>query len=144
MILAGVKWQLCLIYWDDVIVVSCSPEEHLKHLDELLTRLGKTGVTFKAATCHFINEEVEYLGHDIKPGRVHVRQNNLRPLRGLRYPEIQNQMKSLLGMCGEYRRFVADIVKIAKPPLTALNSTKLPKRLPPPMEEESKAFDELR
>jgi len=52
-------------------------------------------------------------------------------------------MKGFLGMCGLYRRFVADFAKIAKP-LTALTSTKLAKRLPPPREEETKAFEELR
>jgi len=52
-------------------------------------------------------------------------------------------MKSFLRMCGVYRRFVADSAKSAKP-LTALMSTKLPKRLPLPMEKESKAFEELR
>jgi len=52
-------------------------------------------------------------------------------------------MKSFLGMCGVYRRFVADFAKIAKP-LTALTRTKLPKRLHLPREEESKAFEELR
>ena len=49
MILAGVKWQICLVYLDDVIVFSRSPEEHLQHLDEVLTRLGKAGVTFPCA-----------------------------------------------------------------------------------------------
>jgi len=86
---------------------------------------------------------VEYLGHVIRPGRGHVLENNLRALRGLRFPETETQMKSFLGMCGVYRRFVADFGKIAKP-LTALTSTKLPKRLPPPREEESRAFEELR
>jgi len=143
MILAGVKWQICLVYLDDAIVFSRSPEEHLQHLDEVLTRLGKAGVTLKAAKCHLFPEEVEYLGHVIRPGRVHVLEKNLRALRGLRYPETQTQMKSFLGMCGVYRRFVADFAKISKP-LTALTSTKLPKRLPLPREEESKALEELR
>jgi len=101
----------------------------------VLTRLGKAGVTLKAAKGHFFHEEVEYLGHVIRPERVHVLEKNLRALRGLRYPETQTQMKSFLGMCGVYRRFAADFAKIAKP-LTALASTKLPKRLPPPWEEE--------
>jgi len=143
MILAGVKWQICLVYLDDVIVFSLSPEEHLQHLDEVLTRLEKAGVTLKAAKCHFFPEEVEYLGLVIRPGRVHVLEKNLRALRGLRYPETQTPMKSFLGMCAVYRRFVADFFKIAKP-LRALTSTKLPKRLPLPREEESKAFEELR
>jgi len=124
-------------------VFSRSPEDHLQHLDEVLTRLGRAGVTLKAGKCHFSREEVEYLGHVIRPGRVHVLEKNLRALRGLRYSETQTQMKSFLGMSGVYRRFVADFAKIAKP-LTALTSTKLPKRLPLPGEEESKAFEEIR
>jgi len=126
MILAGVKWHICLVYLDDVIVFSRSRKEHLQHLDEVLTRLGKKGVTLKAAKCQCFQEEVEYLGHFIRPGRVHVLEKNLRALRGLR-PETQTQMKSFLGMCGVYRRFVADFARIAKP-LTALTSTKLLKR----------------
>jgi len=142
MILAGVKWQICLVYLDEVIVFSRSPEEHLHHFEEVLTRLEKAGVTLKAANCHFFQEEVEYLGHVIGPGRVHVLEKNLRALRGLRYPETQTQMKSFLGMCGVYRRFVADFTKIAKPSAD-LKSTKLPKRLPPPRVKESKAFEQL-
>ena len=67
---------------------------------------------------------MEYLGHVIRPGRVHVLEKNLRVLRDLRYTETQTQMKSFLGMCGVDRRFLADFGKIAKP-LTALTSTKL-------------------
>jgi len=127
---------------DDVIVFSRSPEEHLQHLDEVLKRLRRAGVALKAAKCHFFQEEVEYLGHVIRPGRVHVLDKNLRALRGLRYPETQPQMTSFLGMCGVYGLFVADFAKIAKP-LTALTSTKLPRRLPPTREEGTKAFKEL-
>jgi len=142
-LLAGVKWHKGLVYLDDVIVFSRSPEEHLQHLDEVMTRLGKAGVTLKEAKCHFFQEEVEYLGHVIRPGRVHVLEKNIPALRDLRYPETQTQMKSFLVMSGVYRRFVADFAKIAKP-LTALSSTKLPKRLSPPGEEETKAFEGLR
>jgi len=77
------------------------------------------------------------------PGPVHVLEKNLRALRGLRYSETQTQMKRFLGMCGVYRRFVADFAEIEKP-LTALTSTKLFKRLRLPREEESPAFEELR
>jgi len=68
-ILAGVKWHICLVYLDDVIIFSCSPKEHLQPIDEGLTRLGKAGVTLKAAKCHFFQDEVEYLGRVIRTGR---------------------------------------------------------------------------
>jgi len=143
MILAGVKWHIWLVYLDDVIVVSRPPEAHSQHLDEVLTLLGKAGVTLKASKCHFFQDAVESLGNVIRPGRVHVLEKNLRALRGLRYPETQTQMKSFLGTCGVHHRFVSDFAKIAKP-LTALTSTKLPKKLPPPSREEMDAFEILR
>jgi len=52
-------------------------------------------------------------------------------------------MNIFLGMCDVYRCFVANSAKIAKQ-LTALTSTKLPKRLPPPREEKSEVLEELR
>jgi len=139
MILARVKWKICLVFLDDVIVFSSSPEEHLQRLDEVLTRPGKAAVTLKEAKCDVFQEEVDYLGHVITTGRVHVLEKNLRALRGLWYPETQTQMNSFLGMCGVYRLIVADFSKIEKP-LTVLTSTKLPKRLPFPREKEKKAF----
>jgi len=109
----------------------------------VLKCLGNAGVTLKAANCHFFQEEVEYLGHVIRPGRVHALEKNLRALRGLRFPETQTQMKSFLGMCRVYSRFVADLAKIANL-LTALTSAKLPRELPPRRVEQMKDFEELR
>jgi len=143
LMLAGVKWQICLVYLDDVIVFSSSPEEHLQHLDEVLTLIGKAGVALKASKCHFFQEKAEYLGHVIPPGRVHVLEKNLRALWGLRCPETQTQVKCFLCICGVYRRFVADFTKIVKP-LTALRSTKLPKKLLPPSGKNTDALEILR
>jgi len=100
MLLAGIKWQICVVYLENIIVFSRSPEEHLQHLDEVLTRLEKARVTLKAAKCHFFREEVEYLGHVFRPGRVHVLEKKFRALRGIRYAETQAQMKSALDICG--------------------------------------------
>jgi len=143
MILAGVKWQIWLVYLDDVIVFPGFPEKHLQQLDEVLNLLGKAGVTLKASKCQFSQEEVENHGHMIRPGRVHVLEKNLQELWGFRYPETQTQMKSSLGMCGIYRRFIADFTKTAKPS-TTLTSTRLSKKLPPPTEKETDAFEILR
>lgn len=143
MILAGVKWQICLVYLDDVIVFSKSAEDHLEHLETVLSLLKAHGVSLKANKCHLFQEEVDYLGHVIRPGRVLVNEKNTRALRGLQYPRTQTQMKSFLGMCGVYRRFVRDFAKVAKP-LTALTSTKLPTKLSPPTEVERNAFETLR
>ena len=70
MILSRFKWKTCLVYIDDVIIYSKSVEEHIRHVDEVLTALKKAGVTLKMKKCTFFSDTVEYLGHVIKSGRL--------------------------------------------------------------------------
>jgi len=60
MILAGVKWQTCFVYLDDVIVFSSSPEEHLQHLDEVLTPGVVTDIYQRNISRHYIHSNPEY------------------------------------------------------------------------------------
>jgi len=62
-ILSGLKWQLCLIYLDDVVIFSAYAEQHVKDVDVVLTRLREAGVTLNLEKCIWFSDEVEYLGH---------------------------------------------------------------------------------
>jgi len=44
-ILSGLKWQICLVYLDDVIIFSANAERHVKDVDTVLHRLSEAGVT---------------------------------------------------------------------------------------------------
>jgi len=137
MLLAGVKWQYVLVYIDDIIVFSHDAETHLSHLDKVFTLLGNAGVTLKAKKCHLFSNEVEYLGHVVRPGRISVNEKNLKAIRRAQFPKTQTQLRSFLGMCKVYRRFTDSFAKYAKP-LNRLASTTLPKRLAPPTQEEQR------
>jgi len=52
-ILSGMTWKTCLEYLDDVIVFSNTPENHVRALDEALTRLGRADVTLEAKKRQF-------------------------------------------------------------------------------------------
>jgi len=109
----------------------------------VFTLLGKNGVTLKAKKCHRFVNEVEYLGHVIRPGRMSVNEKNLKGIRKAIYPKTHTQLRSFLNMCNVYGRFTADFVKVVKP-LNKLVSSTLPKKLCPPTMEEHAAFDRLR
>eukprot|EP00170_Pyropia_yezoensis_P001953 contig_8359_g1957 len=81
MILSGVKWKTCLVYLDDIIVFSETPEDHLVHLEEILQLLTKAGVSLKASKCFLFHDEVEYLGHIVGKGQLRVNEKNLVGLR---------------------------------------------------------------
>jgi len=134
MILSGVKWQNVLVYFDDLIIFSADAESHLSHMDTVLTLHGRHGVTLKALKCHLFSNEVEYLGHVVRPGRLSVNEKNLKAIKKAAFLKTQTQLRSFLGMCNVYRRFTVDFAKTAKP-LNDLNSVMLPKRLSPPSPE---------
>jgi len=142
MIHFGFKWKNVLVYLDNLIIFSADAESHLSHLDTVLTLLGKHGVTLKAQQCHLFTNEVEYLGHVVRPGRLSVNEKNLKAIKKASFPQTQTQLRSFLGMCNVYRRFTVDFAKTAKP-LNNLNSLNLPKPLGPPTPEERAALDKL-
>ena len=57
--------QVC-VYLDDILVTGKSTEEHLKNLDEVLSRLKNAGMCLKKSKCAFLLPQVEYLGHQKK------------------------------------------------------------------------------
>jgi len=143
MILSGLKWQNVLVYSADLIIFSADAESHLSHFDTVLTALGKHGVTLKAQNCHLFTNEVKYLGHVVRPGRLNGNEKNLKAIKKASFPQTQTQLRSFLGMCNFYRRFTVDFAKTAKP-LNDLRSVRLPKRLSPPTPEKQNTFDKLR
>ena len=66
------------VYIDDIIVFSASLEDHLQHLERVLTRIREVGLKLKPAKCHFAKNEVHYLGYlvtreGLKPTQEHLR-----------------------------------------------------------------------
>jgi hypothetical protein len=62
-ILAGLDFVF--MYLDDVIIGSCSLEEHVQHLRVLFQRLQADGLVINQEKCVFGVEEVEFLGHHV-------------------------------------------------------------------------------
>ena len=56
-----------VVYVDDVLIFSRTLDDHLHHIDLVLNRLQSAGLKLKASKCHFLCQQVEYLGHLITP-----------------------------------------------------------------------------
>ena len=53
----------CVVYLDDILIFSKTPEEHEKHLDTVLQILEREGLYAKLKKCDFNKNELLYLGH---------------------------------------------------------------------------------
>ena len=65
-----------LIYLDEVIVFSRTKEEHLHRLRVVFSRFLEHGLKLKLSKCHFLQDKITFLGHEIsadrmKPGRIY-------------------------------------------------------------------------
>jgi Reverse transcriptase (RNA-dependent DNA polymerase)/Integrase zinc binding domain len=114
-ILSGVRWKTCLVYLDDVIVFSSDREAHLARVAEVLTVLCNAGLSLKLQNCRFLAEMVNYLGHVFRPGRLGVAEKNTEALKVAPLPRTQTELRSFLGLCNVYRRFIPRFSAIAAP-----------------------------
>jgi len=106
-------------------------DQHVEDVDTALHRLCEAGVSLNFEKCSWFCDVVEYLGHIVRPGQLHVQNKNVDALKHAQFLTTKNLLKSFLGKCNVYRRFVKDFTKRAKP-LNALTGAELPPHLPPP------------
>lgn len=114
-ILARYRWKSCLIYLDDIIVFSKTIKDHIGHVRDVLTALQNAGASLKLKKCSFFTQSVQYLGHVIRPGRLEMANTNADAIQGFKEPTTQSELRSFLGLCNVYRRFVPNFSRAAAP-----------------------------
>ena len=62
------KW--CIIYLDDIIVFSKTPEEHIERLKGVFEKLAAAGLKLKPSKCEFFRSQVTYLGHIVSKNSI--------------------------------------------------------------------------
>ena len=65
--------------------------------------------------CQFFQKRVDYLGHVISPGKLSMADATAAAFANATFPTDNTGVRSFLGACNVYRRFVKDFSKIARP-----------------------------
>ena len=114
-ILQGLRWQILLVYLDDVIVFSRTIQEHLERLDIVFSKLKEAGLKLKPKKCHLFKREVLYLGHIVSQAGIATDPSKIEVIRDWPTPKDASDVRSGLGMFGYYRKFIKDYSKKARP-----------------------------
>ena len=61
--LAGLIGHIVMVYLDDIVIYSCSEEEHVHHLELVFARLREAGLRLKLTKCFFGLGEIKLLGY---------------------------------------------------------------------------------
>ncbi len=113
---------LC-VYLDDILLMSRTPEEHLVHLDQLLSLLEQHDLRCKLAKCEFGVREVKFLGHVVRDGTITVDPDKIAVLRACDPPRTLEGLRRFLGLANYFKRFIPAYAHITSP-LTDLLSPK--------------------
>ena len=105
----------CLIYLDDVIVFSETPEEHLQRMRVVFDHLQEHGLKLKPSKCDVFKSEINYLAHHVSKKGVHPSKKNLESIAQCLPLDTYTKVKSFVGLVGHYWHFIKGFVKIAAP-----------------------------
>ena len=107
--------QYCIIYLDDIIIFSKTPEEHLHQLKLVFQKILEAGLKLKPSKCEFFRTRLEYLGHIMSKKGIETNPKKIQVIWA--WPCLTNitETHSFLGLCNYYRKFIKDYPKIARP-----------------------------
>lgn len=108
-----------VVYMDDLLVFSKTPEDHLRHLDTVLSRLQSEELYVSPNKCCFMEEETEFLGLIVGPNGIRVNPQKVEVLQDWPRPATLTELRSFIGLLQFFRRFIKGFSEVASP-LTSL------------------------
>lgn len=129
-----------VVYLDDILIFSKTPEEHESHVRAVLQRLREHKLYGQPHKCKFFQDEVTFVGHIVSADGIKTDPAKTRAVHDWPIPKDIHDIRSFLGFCNFYRKFVKDYSKIA------LSLTEMTKKSKPFQwtDQEQRAFDALK
>ena len=107
--------KFVVVYLDDIMVYSKTPEEHLEHLEIVLKILQENQFYTKPEKCTFNLHEVKFLGHIVGRGGLRVDPKKVEVVKDWPTPKDATEIRQFLGLTNYFRKFIKDYSSIAAP-----------------------------
>jgi hypothetical protein len=143
---AGMLWTSVCVYVDDILVFSKDIPSHILLLDQIFALLRQHNLALRVDKCHFFKFEVEYLGFLLSGKGVRAVPASVAKILESPAPVDKAEIRRFMGMAEQYRPFIPNFAKIAKP-LTRQQGKAKKGAKPVPFQwlaEEQSAFDALK
>ena len=108
-------WVYALVYIDDVLVFSSSFQQHMQHLESVLSRLAEAGIKLKPSKCHFAQRQLRFLGHVVDAVGRRTDPSKVKAIDAIAEPTDVAAVRSFLQMASYYRQYIKDFATITEP-----------------------------
>lgn len=103
------------VFIDDLLIVSADFPTHINCLKSVAECLRTAGLTINVDKSHFCMKEIKYLGYIVGNGCIKTDPEKVCAIKEFPEPKTVKQVRSFLGMCGWYQRFIPNYAAIAAP-----------------------------
>ncbi len=133
------RWVI--VYIDDILIYSNTPEEHVSHVRSVLKRLLQHQLYVKAEKCEFHRTNTSFLGYIISQDGVSMDEKKVQAVLDWPQPQTVKELQRFLGFANFYRRFIRNFSSVASP-LTAMTKRSASRLMWSP--EALRSFQELK
>jgi ribosomal 50S subunit-associated protein YjgA (DUF615 family) len=78
-----------------------------------LIKLKEINAVIKLKKCEFGKRNIEFLGHIVGKDDLQPEMKKVEKIKNMKRPENVTEVRSFLGLCSYYRKFIKDFLKIA-------------------------------
>ena len=107
--------QCVVVYLDDILIYSDNPEQHTKHVWEVLRCLRKHSLYTQAKKCKWHRDSVEFLGYIMSSEGLTMADDKICTILDWPEPWKVKDVQSFLGFANFYRRFIHNYSEITVP-----------------------------
>lgn len=107
--------QFMVVFIDDILIYLKSKDEHVIHLRMMLNVLREHWLYAKLSKSKFWLDRVSFLEHVVSQEKVLVYPSKVEAIMNWLIPTNVTEVRSFLGLAGNYRRLVVGFSKIAMP-----------------------------
>ncbi|GBG81416.1 hypothetical protein CBR_g32092 [Chara braunii] len=107
--------KFVIVYLDDILIFSRTIEEHVAHLDKVLSFLRQHQFKINREKCEFGRTRVLYLCHEISAEGLRPDDAKVTTIRDWPRPQSVTEVRSFLGMTDYYRNFVKNYSIVTAP-----------------------------
>jgi len=98
LVLAGLTWETCIVYIDDVIVFSKTFDQHVEQLYTVFQRLRSAGLKFKPGKCRLFQRKVSFLGHVLSGNGIEPDEEKVSAIISWPVPKNLSEVRSFVGL----------------------------------------------
>ncbi|XP_042483120.1 uncharacterized protein LOC122063484 [Macadamia integrifolia] len=116
--------RFLVVYFDDILVYSKHPDDHIDHLKQVLRVLRMEKLYINLKKCSFMLPKVVFLGFIVSSKGVEADPEKIKSITNWPTPKTITEVRSFHGLASFYRRFIRNFSAVMAPITECMKQSK--------------------